>query len=168
MFSGRQGPYTEDDVPDPVDLYGRSKLLGEVSGPGALTLRTSMVGRELRHHRGLIDWFVGERGRTVKGYARTLYTGLTTSALADLVGDILQFHAALEGVWQVSSDPITKFDLLQIVNQAYGLGIEIERDEQFLCDRRLDSTRFRRQVGTSPSMWAFPGGSNLPPARQKR
>jgi dTDP-4-dehydrorhamnose reductase len=153
VFSGRHGPYGEDDIPDPRDLYGRSKLLGEVAGRGALTLRTSIVGRELRQHRGLIEWCLRQRGRRIKGFAGALYSGLTTSAMADLVGDIIGAHPGLDGLWQVSAAPISKFDLLQIVNRVYDLGIEIDRDEDFVCDRRLDSTRLRELTGWQPQPW---------------
>ena len=153
VFSGRRGNYVEDDLPDPVDLYGRSKLLGEVDAPGALTLRMSMVGRELRGHLGLIDWFLSQRGRRVSGYARALYSGLTTIATADLVARLIRAHPQLEGVWQVSGEPISKFDLLAIVNRVYALGIEIVRDETFVCDRRLDSSRFRNATGWRPASW---------------
>ena len=153
VFSGRDGNYTEDDSPDPGDLYGRSKLLGEVCGDGALTLRSSIVGHELRDRRGLIEWCLGQRGGHIRGFVRALYSGLTTSAMADLVGQIIRSHPALEGLWHVSSDSISKFDLLQIVNRVYELGIEIERDEDFVCDRRLNSTRFRQHVGWRPRAW---------------
>jgi dTDP-4-dehydrorhamnose reductase len=153
VFSGRRGDYKEGDIPDAADLYGRSKLLGEVTGRGALTLRTSIVGRELRGHRGLIDWCLGQRGKHIKGFARALYNGLTTGAMADLVAEIIRSHGALEGLWHVSSDPISKFDLLKIVNQVYKLNIEIERDDEFVCDRRLNSTRFRNEVGWRPKTW---------------
>jgi dTDP-4-dehydrorhamnose reductase len=85
VFSGRRGNYVEDDELDPVNLYGRTKLLGEVPGPNALTLRTSLVGRELRGHLGLIDWFLSQRGCRVHGFVRALYSGLTTLAMADLM-----------------------------------------------------------------------------------
>jgi dTDP-4-dehydrorhamnose reductase len=153
VFNGRDGNYAEDDPPDPQDLYGRSKLLGEVTGSGALTLRSSIVGHELREHRGLVEWFLKQRGGHIKGFARAFYTGLTTNAMADLVGEIIRLHPSLEGLWHVSSDPISKFDLLQIVNRVYELGVEIERDEDFACDRRLNSARFRQHLGWRPRTW---------------
>jgi dTDP-4-dehydrorhamnose reductase len=153
VFSGRHGNYVEDDVPDPIDLYGRSKLLGEVASPYTLTLRMSIVGRELRGHLGLIDWFLSQGGRRLNGYTGALYTGLTTIATADLIAWLIRAHPRLEGLWHVSAEPITKFDLLQMVNRVYGLGAEIARDETFFCDRRLDSSRFRRRTGWSPPGW---------------
>ena len=153
VFSGRRGNYVEDDEPDPVDLYGRSKLLGEVTAPNGLTLRTSIVGRELREHLGLIDWFLSQRGGRINGYARALYSGLTTLAAADLVAWLIRAHPALQGLWQVSGEPISKFDLLQIVKRVYGLDIEIAPDRHFVCDRRLDSTRFRKHTGWRPPSW---------------
>jgi dTDP-4-dehydrorhamnose reductase len=153
VFSGNRGNYSDVDVPDPVDLYGRSKLLGEVVTPKALTLRTSVVGRELRGHLGLIDWFLSQRGRRVNGYVHALYSGLTTIAAADLVAWLIRAHPRLEGLWQVSGDPISKFDLLGIVNRVYGLDIEIAPDATFRCDRRLDSMRFRTFTGWQPASW---------------
>jgi dTDP-4-dehydrorhamnose reductase len=153
VFSGHRGNYAEDDVPDPIDLYGRSKLLGEVAGRGMLTLRTSIVGRELRGHFGLIDWFLSQRGSRIKGYTRALYNGLTTTAAADLVARLIRDHPDVEGLWHVSAGPISKFDLLQIVKRVYQLDIDITPDEDFVCDRRLDSTRFRERTGWRPPSW---------------
>lgn len=153
VFSGTRGNYGESDIPDPTDLYGRSKLLGEVDAPGALTLRTSMVGRELRGHVGLVDWFLAQRGSRIRGFARAIYTGLTTLALTELVGRIIASHQDLCGVWQVSSEPISKFALLHLIDKCYGLNVAIERDETFVCDRSLDSSRFRARTGWSPLSW---------------
>jgi dTDP-4-dehydrorhamnose reductase len=153
VFSGGRGNYTEDDHPDPTDLYGRTKLLGEVSAPDSLTLRTSIIGQELRGHHGLIDWFLGQRGRHPKGFAHARFSGLTTLDFAELVGYIIRAQPDLHGLWHVSSDPISKFDLLRIVNRIYRLEIDLARDETFVCDRSLDSARFRERTGWQPPSW---------------
>jgi dTDP-4-dehydrorhamnose reductase len=153
VFSGRSGPYSEDDLADANDLYGRTKYLGEVGGHRCLTLRSSIVGHELRGHLSLLDWFLSQKGQQVKGYARALYSGLTTVAMASVVERILDEWGHLHGVWQVSSPPISKYDLLCLVNSSYGLGIRIERDETFACDRRLDGSRFRDETGWEPLSW---------------
>lgn len=153
VFSGRRGGYAESDVPDAEDLYGRTKLLGEVCGEGALTVRTSIIGRELAGAHGLVEWFLGRRGQTVRGFRRAIYTGLTTLELARLLVDLVQRRPELSGLWQVSSDPISKYDLLHLVNDAYGLGTRIEADDDFVCDRSLDSTRFREATGYRPPSW---------------
>lgn len=157
VFSGKKGQYTEDDPTDAEDLYGRTKLLGEVVLPNCLTLRTSIIGRELATTSGLIEWFLSQRkgggGQTVNGYAKAIYSGFTTLALADIISHVLSDHPSLSGLWQVSSEPISKFDLLQLVNQQLKLGINIKRDETFICDRSLRSDRFRRATGYVPPSW---------------
>jgi dTDP-4-dehydrorhamnose reductase len=153
VFSGRAGPYSETDIPDPTDLYGRSKLLGEVDYAGCLTLRTSIVGLSLRAGTGLFDWFFAQRGGRVRGFRQALYTGLTTDAMADLVSWLIDAHPTLSGLWQVSAEPIDKFSMLQLVNSVHGLGITIEPDDDFHCDRRLDSSAFRATTGWTPSSW---------------
>jgi dTDP-4-dehydrorhamnose reductase len=153
VFSGRKGGYTEDDIPDAEDLYGRTKYLGEVSGPRCLTLRTSIIGRELKSKLGLLEWFLGRRGGTATGYCRAIFSGLTAPALADVIGDVLERQPSLSGVWHVSSEPISKYELLQLVNQAFGLGVRLAEDWTFVCDRSLDSGRFRAATGFRPPSW---------------
>jgi dTDP-4-dehydrorhamnose reductase len=153
VFSGKHGPSTEEDTPDAYDLYGRSKLLGEVDRPGALTIRTSIIGRELGRQKGLLEWMISQRGRRIKGFANALYTGFPTGALADLVIRVIRDFPDLSGVWHVSSEAISKYELLGIVNRVYRLGVEIDRDEDFHCDRRLDSGRFRAATGFAPESW---------------
>jgi dTDP-4-dehydrorhamnose reductase len=154
VFSGRKGRYTEDDTPDPIDRYGRSKLLGEVDAPGAVTLRTSMIGREIRTRSGLVEWFISHRGGSVRGFERALYTGFTTATLSRIIAEVLETHADLTGVWHVSSEPIDKFSLLRMINDRMGLGIRVDPDHEFACDRSLDSTRYRARTGFRPPSWA--------------
>jgi dTDP-4-dehydrorhamnose reductase len=153
VFSGRVGNYVEDAFADAGDLYGRTKYLGEVGGKRCLTLRTSIVGHEIRGHLSLLDWFLSQEGRGVKGYACALYSGLTTIEMAKLVERLIDDWRDLEGVWHVSSQPISKCDLLCLINNTYRLNISIQRDETFVCDRRLDSTRFRERTGWTPPPW---------------
>lgn len=153
VFSGLQGGYTEDDVPDATDRYGRSKLLGEVAGPGCLTLRTSIVGRELHGAHGLLEWFLAQRGGTVRGFTRAVFSGLTTAALAALVGELVAAHPDLDGVWHASAAPIDKDALLHLVRDALEVPVTIEPDDTFVLDRSLDSTRLRAATGWSPPSW---------------
>jgi dTDP-4-dehydrorhamnose reductase len=154
VFSGRRGHYTEADPPDPVDLYGRTKLLGEVDQPPGLTLRTSIIGLEERQQTtGLIEWFLAQRG-TIKGYRRAIYTGLTTAAMARLVNRVVEQHADLQGLWQVASEPITKYQLLVDLAAKLGRGdIVIEPDDAFFCDRSLQADAFADATGYRAPSW---------------
>lgn len=153
VFSGSTGNYSESDLPDAQDLYGRTKVLGEVDYENCLTLRTSMIGRELKSSHGLIEWFLAQRGKTVRGFKQAVFSGFTTTALAEVIGDIIENHTQLRGTWHLAADPINKFDLLSLVRQSYGLEVEIEPDETFVCDRSLDGGRFREATGFAPRPW---------------
>lgn len=153
VFSGEGGPYAEDHVADARDLYGRTKLLGEVAGPGSLTLRSSIIGHELRGGSGLLEWFLGRRGGRANGFSGALYTGLTTNEMARVVGRIIEEFPDLDGLWQIASTPIDKFTLLSKLNAAYGLGVSLDRDDSFRCDRRLDGARFAAATGIVPANW---------------
>lgn len=153
VFSGRKGHYAEGDAADAEDLYGRTKLLGEVDGGGCLTLRTSMIGRELQGSHGLIEWFLSQQGRKVRGFRRAVFSGFTTDALSQIIADIIEARHDLEGVYHVAAAPITKFDLLSLVREVYGLDIEIEPEETFVCDRSLNDERFRCATGFVPPSW---------------
>jgi len=153
VFNGHQGLYKESDAPDALDLYGRSKLLGEVDEPNAVTLRTSIIGHELASAHSLVGWFLAQEG-CVRGFTRAVFSGLPTVELAKVIRDHVLPRANFRGLWHVSSDPIAKYDLLQLVKAAYGKSIEIAPDEQLVIDRSLDSTRFRAETGWQPAPWA--------------
>jgi dTDP-4-dehydrorhamnose reductase len=153
VFSGRQGHYSENDLSDAEDLYGRTKFLGEVGYKGCLTIRTSMIGRELETSHGLIEWFLSQEGKTISGYSRAIFSGFTTNALADIIDRIVTEQPEMYGVWHIASDPISKFDLLSLVKQAFGLNIKIEPDEAVICDRSLNAERFRQATGFVAPPW---------------
>lgn len=155
VFSGRKGNYLEDDLPDAEDLYGRTKLLGEVtSSPYSLTLRTSIIGRELKTRFGLVEWFLSHKdGETVNGYKRAIFSGLTTDELSRVINYYVIPRPDLTGLYHVSVSPISKYDLLQLVNQAFERNINIVPDDSVCIDRSLDSSRFRRATGYTPPSW---------------
>lgn len=152
VFSGERGNYRESDPPDAADLYGRTKLQGEVDLPGCVTLRTSLIGHELSGRHGLVEWFLAQEG-TVKGFARAVFSGVPTVEMARIVAERILPDDRLSGLYHVSSGPISKYDLLRLVAKEYGKRIGIERDEAFACDRSLDSSRFRGATGYDPPAW---------------
>jgi len=153
VFSGKKGNYTEDDVSDAEDLYGRSKFLGEVHKSHCLTLRTSIIGRELETRSGLIEWFLSQKGNKIKGFRKAIYTGFTTYELARIIENVLHKHTDLGGLWQVSSNPINKYDLLSIAKHAFGWEGDIVPDDTVVCDRSLNSAKFREKTGYQPPSW---------------
>jgi dTDP-4-dehydrorhamnose reductase len=153
VFSGRKGNYLETDIADAEDLYGRTKFLGEVDDENSLTLRTSMIGRELTSSNGLVEWFLSQEGRSVRGFKRAVFSGFTTRALAEIITKIINEHPDLHGIWHVAAEPINKFELLSLIKEQYRLKIEIEQDETFVCDRSLNAGRFWRKVEAAPPSW---------------
>ena len=152
VFSGSKGMYLETDVADAKDLYGKSKHLGEVDYPHAVTLRTSIIGHELAGARGLIGWFLAQEG-SVRGYTHAIFSGLPTIELARVIRDHVIPRPELRGVYHVSAEPIAKYDLLRLVAEEYGKTIEITPDDRLHIDRSLDSSRFRGVTGYRPAPW---------------
>ena len=152
VFSGVKGNYLESDFPDADDLYGRSKLLGEVDYPHAITLRTSIVGHEISGHRSLVSWFLAQQG-SIKGFTRAIFSGMSTIELARLVRDYVLPHPQLHGLYHVAAKPINKFDLLQLVAQTYRKDIEIIPSDELVIDRSLNADRFKKATGYTPPEW---------------
>lgn len=152
VFTGQKGQYKESDIADAIDLYGRSKLLGEVDHPNAITLRTSIIGQELASSHGLIDWFLTQEG-SINGYTRAVFSGLPTCELARVISEYVIPNPRLHGLYHVSADPITKYDLLRLVSEIYGHSVEIIPDDRPVIDRSLDSSRFRSTTGYTPPSW---------------
>ena len=153
VFDGKRGGYTEDDTPNATDLYGKSKNLGEVTGKNCLTIRTSIIGRELETAHSLVEWFLSQKGSKVKGYRNAIYTGFPTVVLSDIISRIIERHRELEGLYHVSSEPINKYDLLRLVREKFEVDIEIEPFDDFRIDRSLDCTKFKKETGFEPMDW---------------
>lgn len=155
VFSGARGRYLESDVPDAVDLYGRSKLLGEVTDRDhVVTLRTSIIGWQLGEPTGLVAWFAAHRNEQLKGFTRAIFGGLTTGELTEVIRDVVLKDATLSGLWHVSADPIDKYTLLTDLAGHLRWNVDLSPVNQPVIDRSLDSTRFRERTGWTPPSWA--------------
>ena len=153
VFSGKKGGYLETDIPDAQDLYGRTKLLGEVDYPHTITLRTSIIGHELSTSHGLIGWFLAQNG-SIKGYTHAIFSGLPTCELARVVLEFVLPRNELHGIFHVASAPISKYELLTLVNKHYGKGLQINADDHLKINRSLDSSSFYEATGYLAPAWS--------------
>jgi len=153
VFSGTKGNYTEAGPPDATDLYGQSKHRGEVVDAHCVTLRTSVIGHEIGTNLALLNWFLSQRGKTVSGFTKAIYSGFTTVEMARIVDRILTQHPELSGVWHVASASISKFDLLKLCQIKLNWEGVIEPDDEFVSDRSLNADRFNATTGYSPPSW---------------
>jgi dTDP-4-dehydrorhamnose reductase len=152
VFKGDKGGYHESDPSDAEDLYGKSKFLGEVVYPHAITLRTSIIGHELQSAHGLVDWFLSQQGKC-NGFTRAIFSGLPTVALAQIVRDIVIPRSDLFGLYHVAAQPISKFDLLNLIADVYGKKISITPSDKLVIDRSLNADRFKADTGYIVPSW---------------
>jgi len=152
VFLGTKGNYTENDYPDAVDWYGRSKLIGEINSLNAITLRTSYIGHELNSSLQLVDWFLCQT-KTVKGYKKAIFSGLTTLEIAKILHKYVLVNTHLRGLYHLSGYPISKYELLLLVKNIYNKNIEIFSDEKMIINRSLDSSRFCKATNFVPKTW---------------
>ncbi|MDF2936161.1 MAG: dTDP-4-dehydrorhamnose reductase [Paenibacillaceae bacterium] len=141
VFSGDKGDYTEFDLPDGSSVYAISKAMGEVRHPPHLTVRTSIIGPEIRSTRiGLFDWFMSRQG-VVKGYTQVYWNGVTTVQLAKSVEEMLA--AGTSGLVHLTApQKVSKYELLCLFQETFGKDdAVIEPDGQFRQDRTLRRTR---------------------------
>lgn len=152
VFDGSKGNYTEKDPSTAKDLYGRTKYLGEVYYPHAVTLRTSIIGHELKTEFSLIDWFLGQQ-KVVSGYTKAIYSGFTTNEMVNIISNYVIPNENLSGLYHVSNTPISKYDLLNIIKEVYQKDITINPYDEFVLDRSLNSDKFKNITGYQPPDW---------------
>ena len=156
VFDGTRGGYRENDFSDASDLYGKSKFLGETTSEetAAVTLRTSFIGRELTTPtHGLIEWFLAQQNKAVRGFEKAIYSGFTSIELARIIALIIKNYPDICGVYQVASKPITKYNLLCLVKEIFDLDVNITRDRDFCCDLSLNMDRFTQTTGYIAPSW---------------
>jgi len=153
VFSGEKGNYVEDDPSDAKDFYGAAKFIGEVHDQHAVTIRTSIIGHELKSSNGLLSWFLSEN-KECRCFSKAIFSGFPTVVLAQVIRDVVIPNTGLHGVYHIASDPISKCDLLHLIASVYGKSIEIIPDDSVKIDRSLNAERFRLATGYTTPTWA--------------
>lgn len=154
VFGVAGAPFHESDIPQPDDLYSISKFLGEPDGQNVLTLRLSMIGRALNGKGNLVDWFIAQTQK-VRGYSGAIFSGMPVNEIAQLIATrLLPRLDELHGVFNLSAGPISKYDLLLLIRDAWGLqNIEIVPDDGLAVDRTLDSSKLNNLIGYTAPPW---------------
>lgn len=139
VFSGKAGHYTETSFKDATDIYGASKSLGEIIDDINLTVRTSIIGPELKvNGEGLFHWFMLQTG-TVNGYKSNYWSGVTTLELAKFIEWVID-NPYTGLVHLTNGQPISKYDLLTVFNNVYNKGIMIIDEKDYICDKSFINT----------------------------
>ncbi len=152
VFNGSRGNYTEDEFPDATDPYGVAKMLGEVEDQNAITLRSSIIGHELQSKQGLLEWFLAQED-VCRCFTKAMFSGFPAVVFAQIVRDVVIPRRDLHGIYHVSTTPISKFHLLELVAKRYGSSTRIVPDDSVVIDRSLSSVRFSRDTGYVPPAW---------------
>ena len=153
VFSGKKGFYGIEDKPDAEDLYGKSKIDGEIKYPNTLTLRKSTIGFELDNKKGLLEWLIKQSGE-INGFTNAIYSGVTSLELSRIILFIIENKKNLEGIYHVSSKPIDKYTLLKKLKDKFRLNsVSIKPYKDFTCDRSLDGKDFIKKTGYQIPDW---------------
>jgi dTDP-4-dehydrorhamnose reductase len=153
VFSGKNGFYSEDSLTDAEDTYGKTKALGEVISKNSVTLRGSMIGRELENKTELLEWFLNQNETTVRGFMNVIYSGITTFKMAKYVHEIIRDFPDLHGIYNVSSYSLSKYDLVNIFNTLFKKGTSIIPESSYASNKDLDSTKFFEKTGFIKPNW---------------
>jgi dTDP-4-dehydrorhamnose reductase len=139
-FNGKRGfPYTEESIKTPEDMYDLSKSLGEPFN--CLTLRSSMIGRELRGFYGLLEWFLQQEGKTINGFKDYIWNGITTKEFGNVCYKIIEERDKYpkSGIYHIFADSISKYEMLLKFKEKYNINCEIIPDDTVKINRTLST-----------------------------
>ena len=154
VFDGNEGGYTEESNTNAKDIYGKTKALGEIKYEHTLTIRSSFIGRELKFHSELLEWFISQKSKNVKGFTNALYSGVSTFFLSKTVALIIEQHADLNGLYQLATDsPISKFELLSLVKNVFQLDTTIIPDDTFVSKPTLNGSKLKNILSLRIPDW---------------
>tara|TARA_B100000242_G_scaffold96699_2_gene66300 strand:- start:9900 stop:10784 length:885 start_codon:yes stop_codon:yes gene_type:complete len=152
VFDGLKGFYKESDIPNAKDNYGKFKFLGEVYDANCITIRTSIIGPDIYSKRGLLSWLLNQK-KSCECFTKSIFSGFPTIILADIINQHILKNKNLFGLYHISSNPISKYELLSIVALKYKLNLKTVPVEGPIIDRSLSSEKFRDTTGFSPLCW---------------
>lgn len=154
VFSGKKGFYTEKSKVDAVDMYGKSKIMGELSGNKSLTIRTSIIGNELISSNGLLEWFLNSK-KNVNGFTNCYFSGFPTIVLSKIIykNFLRKKKLPINGIIHLSSLKISKYDLLKKIKKIYNLKVKIYKNNYLKIDRSLNSIKFKSKFKFKSDSW---------------
>jgi dTDP-4-dehydrorhamnose reductase len=153
VFEGTPGTKKASDVPNATDLYGTTKRLGEIDYGDSITIRSSIVGAQISGNESLFQWAISQKGKGINGFTEAKYSGLTTMTMSKVVLKIMDQFPLIRGIHQISSEAISKYDLLCKLNVSLDLQLKISADSTLVCDRTLDGSEFAHQTGIRIPTW---------------
>jgi len=153
VFSGDKGNYNDLDLPDAKDHYGKSKGDGEINSMSTLTIRSSMIGKEIYNKTELLEWVISNKNKNIKGFDNAIYSGVTTLWMSNTVNEIIKNYPDLRGIYNISSPPISKYELITKINTYFNLNIEIERDSSYYSNKSLNSDKFFSETNFKKPNW---------------
>ena len=141
VFDGSKGRYKESDKKTETNYYGLTKNLGEINNDRNLTIRTSIIGPEIKlKTTGLFDWVISQKGNTIHGYSRAIWSGLTTIELAKFI--LWSLDKDLNGiVHATNSKEISKYNLVKLIDKTFDLNINLLKNEDYIINKTLLNTK---------------------------
>jgi len=153
VFSGKKGNYFDDSIPDSIDLYGLSKSKGEVKGENTLSIRCSIIGREIFNHTELFEWLFSMKNKKIEGYKNVIYSGVTSTWMGKTINHLIKNNYDLKGIYNISSVPISKYDLLIKLSDAFNLNVDISLNSNIKSNKVLISKKFTEITGINSPNW---------------
>jgi len=139
VYDGKKGAYDETAHKSPIGIYAESKSRGEPTD--CLTLRTSIIGRELERKTGLLEWFLRQEGKRITGYRKHLWNGITAKEFARVCDRIMSEPDRFprSGLYHIFSTTISKYDMLVAFREKFNVECEIIPDDTSACNRTLST-----------------------------
>jgi len=154
VFDGSIGNYDEDSPTTGKDAYGKTKAMGEIRYDHCLTIRSSFIGQELLGKTELLEWFLNQKNPVIKGFTKAYYSGVSTIYMCKVVSDIIKNYPDISDLHTLATPtPISKYDLLCLAKEAYGVDVEIKPDDNFEIMPTLNGTKLSKKMNLEVPSW---------------